>query len=471
MRRPLRYQIMLPMAGIMLLTVLVVAALGSVLAVRATEQRIATQLSSVSQILEESNFPLTNSVLRQMRALSGAEYILVDGSGAVLATSGSAKQFEPLLANDAARKSPHVAMGDRLWARDQGYFHAVVPLAEQRGARENATLHLFYPEEDYRRAWRRAMYPSLAFAALALPVVMLLSAVTARQISGRMTRLQAQVEQIAQGDFQQLALGDRDDEVRALGQSVNQMAAMLAQYETEVRRTERMRTLALLGGGIAHQLRNLATGCNLALDLHSEECATGEKCESLGVAKQQLRLMEEYLQRFLQLGKPVEHSSLAPVNLARLINDLLPLVHPAARHAGVELRWQEDLTEDASTIKGNSELLSLLVINLLVNAIEAAAQGRVQSNVAGRVTIELARRSPEWLALSVSDSGPGPSAGVRDNLFEPFVTGHPDGVGLGLAVARDVALSHGGDIHWRRADEMTRFEVELPYQYVEMQSA
>ena len=51
---------------------------------------------------------------------------------------------------------------------------------------------------------------------------------------------------------------------------------MLAGYEEEVRRTERMRTLAHLGGGIAHQLRNSATGCAIAVDLHAEECPLGE---------------------------------------------------------------------------------------------------------------------------------------------------------------------------------------------------
>ncbi|MEX2170484.1 MAG: HAMP domain-containing sensor histidine kinase [Pirellulales bacterium] len=462
MRRPLRYQIMLPMAGIMLLAVVVVATLGAMLAIRATEDRIASQLFSVTQILEESSFPLTNSVLRQMRALSGAEYVLVGRTGGVLATSGSAKRFIEHVSNQGAPKSAHVTMGNRQWKRNGGYFHAVVPVAERRGASSSATLHLFYPEEDYRRAWQRAVYPSLAFAALALPVVMLVSSVTARRISGRMSRLQDQVEQIARGDFQQLSLGESDDEIRALGQSVNRMAAMLTQYEEEVRRTERMRTLALLGGGIAHQLRNWATGCNLALDLHSVECVTGATCESLSVAKQQLRLMEEYLQRFLQLGKPAERPLLEPVNLAKLIDELLPLLQPAARHAGVELRWDEGPSKNANVINGNAQLLSLLVINLLANAIEAASQGRVQTNTAGRVTIELARRSPERLELSVSDSGPGPSADVRDNLFEPFVTGHPDGVGIGLAVARDVVIRHGGDIRWRRTKNVTRFEVELP---------
>jgi DNA-binding protein Fis len=67
-----------------------------------------------------------------------------------------------------------------------------------------------------------------------------------------------------------------------------------------------MRTLATLGGGVAHQLRNSVTGSNIALDLHAEECAAGRSCESLSVARRQLQLMEEYIRRFLQLGKRID---------------------------------------------------------------------------------------------------------------------------------------------------------------------
>lgn len=471
MRRPLRYQILLPMAGIMLLSVLIVAALGAYLAVRATEQRIANQISSVVQILEDSNFPLTNSVLRQMQALSGAEYILVGGDGQVLATSGSAKRFIQSIPTNRSPVRQEVSIGDRVWVRDQGYLHATVPVAERRGAGRNASLHLFYPEADYRREWQQAMYPSLAFALLALPIVMLIASVTARHIAARMTRLQTQVEQIASGDFQQLALPDRDDEIRALSQSVNQMAAMLTEYEAEVRRTERMRTLAMLGGGIAHQLRNLATGCNLALDLHSDECSTGDDCESLHIAKRQLRLMEEYLQRFLQPGNPSRESSAELIALPQLIEDLLPLVRPTANHAGIELTWVDKLESGENSVSGNAQLLSMLVINLLSNAIEAASKSSVQSHAAGRVIVELSRQPSKAFALTVSDSGPGPSAEIRDQIFEPFVTGSPDGVGLGLAVARDVVVRHGGTIQWKRAGGMTQFRVELPCHQPELQRA
>ena len=92
---------------------------------------------------------------------------------------------------------------------------------------------------------------------------------------------------------------------------------MLTEYEHQVRRSEQMRTLTMLGASIAHQLRNAVTGCRMALDLHAADCRGSgrdrgsDSGECLEVAQRQLKLMESQLQRFLHVGETVGGEGLA----------------------------------------------------------------------------------------------------------------------------------------------------------------
>jgi signal transduction histidine kinase len=61
------------------------------------------------------------------------------------------------------------------------------------------------------------------------------------------------------------------------------------------------------------------------------------------------------------------------------------------------------------------------------------------------------------------DDGPGVSAAERERIFEPFVTGRPDGSGLGLAVVREIASAHGGRAYLAEDSEVTCFVIDLPW--------
>src|SRR5437016_766027 len=83
-----------------------------------------------------------------------------------------------------------------------------------------------------------------------------LSVLLARSLARRIEELERRTRLIAAGDFGPMTLPSRHDELRDLGQSVNDMAGKLAQFQETIRTTERLRLLGQVSGGLAHQLRN-----------------------------------------------------------------------------------------------------------------------------------------------------------------------------------------------------------------------
>jgi signal transduction histidine kinase len=260
---------------------------------------------------------------------------------------------------------------------------------------------------------------------------------------------------LANGDFATVPLPARNDELRDLAGSVNVLAGQLSQMRRAIRRAERLALLGRLSGALAHHLRNDITGTRMAVQLHQRRCHRDD--ESLAVALRQLELTEQHLQQLLVAGQP---RALSPVDcdLTDIARHVVRLVEPACRHRrlAISLAPMEPVEGGPGRfrLRADAEQLRHLLMNLVVNAMEAAEPG-------GWVRIEIERASGA-LALRVLDSGEGPPAKIADQLFEEFVTSKPEGVGLGLAAARRIAESHAGTLTYSRRGGLTCFELCLP---------
>jgi two-component system nitrogen regulation sensor histidine kinase GlnL len=185
----------------------------------------------------------------------------------------------------------------------------------------------------------------------------------------------------------------------------------------------------------------------------------------LQVALRQLALLEAHLRRFLALGQNGEPRR-ERCSLLGLIRDVEALLCPQFRHAEIDWRWQPSSQD--YLVEGNPDQLTQLLLNVLSNGMEAAGPG-------GWVSLAIrpgqcVTRLPEanglkphsMVEIEVTDSGQGPPPEIADRLFEVFVTGKKEGVGLGLAVAQQVAEAHGGILIWRRHTNHTSFTISLP---------
>ena len=99
--------------------------------------------------------------------------------------------------------------------------------------------------------------------------------------------------------------------------------------------------------------------------------------------------------------------------------------------------------------------IELVLRNLIANAVEAMGAA------GGRLRVLAQRHDGEHVRLVIVDNGPGVPGSIRDKLFEPFASGKPDGMGLGLAVSRAIAEAHGGSLEAHLADH-GEFHLVLP---------
>jgi len=356
-------------------------------------------------------------------------------------------------------------LGPPLHAGADAYLCSGIRL--HRGENSGDLLYIFYPENLWKDALWEAIWPFLLLGGSIGAASVALALGLGQGLRRRLGELERQTRRIAGGDFRAAPLPSRHDEIRDLAQSINEMAERLAQFQETTQRNERLRLLGQVGGALAHQLRNRLTGVRLAVQLFLRECPKQTDTQALTVALRQLTLLETNLKRFLDLGREGEGRR-EPCSLPALVDEAVELLRPQCRHTGIELHWQPPVSSTGGAgvplVLGDGEQLGQLIFNVLGNAVEAAGPGgRVQ------VTLRSETRLAPWppiVVLEVRDSGPGPKKDIENRLFEPFVTGKSEGVGLGLAVARHIAEAHGGGIRWDRQDGWTCFRIELPQTFV-----
>ena len=451
MFRSLRDQILIPIVAIQVVAVATVAVTAATLAARRMERQIVDRLNGVVEVLGHANFPYTApGVLAKMRGLSGAHLAVYAEDGRVTDATLPALRALPPEVRSGRTTDRLDALGDSPTLSIDGtrYFAATLRAGNGPGG---TSLLVLYPETSWRQARREAAAAPLVVGLAALGLMVGVTGWIARRTARRIRRVERQVARIAEGDFLELDPGPNPDEVRDLAHSVNRMSDQLRRMQQTIRQSERSRLLAQFGAGLAHQLRNSLTGARMSVQLHARRFPPPDGDRTLDVAIRQLAMTEEQVKGLLSLGR-VEARPPERCDARQIVEDVASLIAPTCQHARVTLHHHQG--EGPLPFLADRAGVRAAVLNLALNAVEAAgAGGEVRLGADsddGRVTIE------------VADTGPGPPPEIADDLCEAFVTSKPEGVGLGLALARQVADGHGGRLDWRRTDGVTSFRLTLP---------
>jgi signal transduction histidine kinase len=247
------------------------------------------------------------------------------------------------------------------------------------------------------------------------------------------------------------------EELDRIISAVNRYSARLhtaqAQARTLLREQAHNHRLTALGrmlGGIAHEIRNpIAT---MRLQAENALAASPQRHpDALQHILQQIDRLDRLVQNLLATVQPLQ-LQIVRVPLSEWLVQRRAQVasHAAARDVTV----REDTAISAAYF--DPLHVGRAIDNLLDNAVRHALIG-------GCVRLQIERSASSTLILRVTDNGLGVIAELRDHLFEPFATSRAEGTGLGLALVREIALAHGGDIRYLPQDTGACFELELPW--------
>tara|TARA_R110002073_G_scaffold334973_2_gene525820 strand:- start:7980 stop:9320 length:1341 start_codon:yes stop_codon:yes gene_type:complete len=412
---------------------------------RLSREQIETRYQSIEATLRGAPFPLTQSITQSLSDLTNTELITIGKRGNVINASIPVTDNRWTLPLDSAHSSKFqtVTMGSEVFL--YRLFSRQGPAAGNDGVDRIAVLFSY---NDLRRSKVRAAAFPLATG---FSTILLLSSVTfwiTHRLTNRLSYLQRQVNQIAEGHFDTEIPTDPIDELGLLGASVQRMSDQLAQMWQQLTRTQGEKLLHQLASGLAHQLRNSLTGARMAIELHQRSCSDCQD-STLQVAIDQIEQTEDYV-RQLTLVAAGKQDEDRPERLSDCIQHLQNSINPIAKHRHVPLQWS--LAEDLDKVMiGDGPSYSAAVSNLILNAIEVGSEVRVR----------VEKLQEQGCQIVISDNGPGPPEHLADEIFEPFVTSKPEGLGLGLPLVRRTAQRHGGSVKWDRHDGRTRFTMTI----------
>ncbi len=249
-----------------------------------------------------------------------------------------------------------------------------------------------------------------------------------------------------------LSIVDREDKfVGTL--LMMQDLSQVKKLEEDLRRSERLAALGKMAAGVAHELRNpLSSIKGLALVLRSRFLEENSDRETATILVQEVERLNRSISELLDYARPQQ---LKKVNfdIDKLLNKAVSLMRIDAETAGVELRT--NFEESLPTVNGDEDKLTQVLLNLLLNGIQAMEGGGTLDVHAGA--------TDRKIEIVVTDSGCGISEKDLGRVFDPYFTTKPDGTGLGMAMSAKIIEEHGGEIRLQsKAEQGTSVIIEIP---------
>lgn len=393
--------------------------------------------------------------------------------------------FGPGILDRAAAKVSYTGLRDALdrlqasggdYAAAVGVIEQVLAHLDELARQMDSAIASAQQEADQHLETTIIITAILSGAILIVTTVMNVSQY--RNIIGPLRRLREGVERMAGRRFSEPVHVTGSTEFTALARDFNLMAEELDQlYRTleakveakskELVRSERLASVGFLAAGVAHEINNplhiISAHAELMLKRLAKTAGDGGSNDGTTGALQIIRdesfRCKEIIDKLLSLAR-FGDAARERVSAATVVRDVVSMILALKQSKNRYVVLKMDPTDDLA-VWGNATELKQVMLNLVLNALEASPPG------AGEVCVE-GCRAEGWIELSVCDNGRGMTERTLQHVFEPCFTERRSssgrGLGLGLSISYAIVESHGGRIsaYSDGPNRGSRFQVLLP---------
>jgi signal transduction histidine kinase len=395
--------------------------------------------------------------VEHIKLLTGLENGIYRGGQKVIATYGGADTLAAEVLE--ALRSAQTVYIRRTTLSERASSLLLQPLRQKNGSYWGA-LALGLAQGEEHRYLRYSQTLLLLMIGIGVLLAFAIYLTLARNIDSSLTRILAGMDGFSLDRFDTRIEVASRDEFGLIAEAFNRLAHKLQLYYRRIRRLQedmirsaKLATAGQIAAGMAHEIRNpLSSIRMMAQMLRSRHLEAGRGRTEINTILSETDRLNDLTRDLLEFARP------SPMRFARhdpnrIIEGVLGLVRYNTEHQGIEV--VADLDRSLPTLYADGEKLRLVILNLVLNAIQAMPEG-------GTLEVHTGRRVDGRVLMRVCNNGPAIPQEHLSTIFEPFFTTKKEGTGLGLALVRMVIERHFGTVQVRSREGRTCFTVLIP---------
>lgn len=235
---------------------------------------------------------------------------------------------------------------------------------------------------------------------------------------------------------------------------VKQRAAQLESVHKELLECEKMAAMGRMASALSHELKNVFMGIQTSAYYLKGKILKEypHLADSFSDIEKETNYANSIINNILSFTRPKKITP-SEVDINLIVEDVFSSLSKQAMFRNIKI--DKELSSELPRIKADGVQIREVILNLVINAIQAMPDG-------GRLTL-VTKQQENFLRIEVIDTGSGVSKEVMEKLFTPFLTTKTRGLGLGLSICEEIIGGHGGSIDVEtQLNKGTKFVVSLP---------